>query len=413
MTANSNDVRILRELAQQVAEIAAKDVQDERRELWRRHNSLQPTRPLVYTRWIACRQEVLPEEELLCGDPFFRSYERALREAIYQDRLGDDFIIEPWITVHARHAAPVGDRRWGPEIRRKPSPEKRGAWMLDPPIKTEPDLDKLIAPRHVIDEQATARDLAKLTDAVGDILEVGLSRAPLLGGWRGDISTDLAGLRGLEQMMWDMLDRPAWLHKLLAFMRDAVLRAHAQAEAAGDLHLCDHQNQAMPYSLELADPAPDGEPVRREQLWIFMASQETTLVSPAMFDEFMLQYQKPIMQKFGLSAYGCCEDLTRKIGCLRKIPNLRRIAVTPWADVGACAEQIGRDYVLSWRPSPAEMICTGFNPDRVRRVVRGALDASKGCHVDITLKDVETVRGEFENLIEWTRIVRGIAEEYA
>jgi hypothetical protein len=252
-----------------------------------------------------------------------------------------------------------------------------------------------------------------LQDAVGDLLTVNLDRGPYYRMWSGDISTDLAHLRGMEQMMWDMMDRPRWLGKLLAFMRDSILQVHEQAEADGDWRLCDHENQAMPYATELSDPAANSEPVKRDQLWVFLASQETTLVSPAMFDEFMLQYQIPIMEKFGLVAYGCCEDLTRKIDLLRRIPNLRRIAVTPWADVRACAEQIQQDYVFSWRPSPAETICTGFDPDKVRRFIRAGLEASRGCHVDITLKDIETIDGNFDNLIEWTRIVREIVEDYA
>lgn len=98
---------------------------------------------------------------------------------------------------------------------------------------------------------------------------------------------------------------------------------------------------------------------------------------------------------------------------LRKIPNLRRIAVTPVADVAKCAEQIRDDYVFSWRPNPSQMICCGFDPDLIRRVVRDAMDASKGCHVDITLKDVESVQGRPENLREWVKLVRSITDDYA
>jgi len=410
---SKHDVTVLRELAKRVAEIAAKDVQDERRDLWRRHNSLQWTRPLIYVRWFACLQEVLPDEKLQCADPLFRQHERSLREAIYQDRLGDDFIIEPWIAVGAVYRNLTGESRWGPPIRWIPSPEKRGARMFDPPLKTEADLAKLVAPHHEIDEAATAERLNRVRDAVGDLLTVVGDRGPYHRHWIADLSTDLAGLRGLEQMMWDMVDRPEWLHRLLALLRDGILTAHAEAEAAGDWRLCNHQNQSMPYALELPDPAADGGPVGRDRLWVFLASQETTLVSPAMFDEFMFQYQLPILSKFGLAAYGCCEDLTRKIDVLRQAPNLRRIAVTPWADVRACAEQIGTDYVLSWRPSPAEMICRSFDPDRVRRLTREGLEAARGCHVDVCLKDIETIDGKFENLIEWTRIVREIIEDYA
>ena len=91
------------------------------------------------------------------------------------------------------------------------------------------------------------------------------------------------------------------------------------------------------------------------------------MISPEMMKEFLLPYQIPILEQFGLSAYGCCEDMTKKIDILKEIKNLRRIAVTPWSNLLACAEEIGKDYVLSWRPSPAEMIplipltCLGSN----------------------------------------------------
>ena len=40
-----NDVRIIRELAAHVAEIAARPVQEEKRALWRKLNARQPVRP--------------------------------------------------------------------------------------------------------------------------------------------------------------------------------------------------------------------------------------------------------------------------------------------------------------------------------------------------------------------------------
>jgi hypothetical protein len=46
MADNSKDVRILRELAKEYAELAAKPLQEERRELWSAHFSLKETRTL-------------------------------------------------------------------------------------------------------------------------------------------------------------------------------------------------------------------------------------------------------------------------------------------------------------------------------------------------------------------------------
>ena len=274
------------------------------------------------------------------------------------------------------------------------------------------DIDKLVEVHHVIDEDATAERLAKLQDAVGDIIPVCLSRKPFYAGWRADISTDLGYLRDIGQFMLDMTLNPEWLHRVVGTMSRGIQQAQNEAEAAGDWHLCDHANQAMSYSKDLADPQPGGESVTRKQLWAFFSAQEMAQVGPAMHEEFILNYQMPMMEKFGLIAYGCCEDYTHKIDMLRKVPNLRRIGVTPVADVAKCAEQIKDEYVFSWRPNPSQMICCGFDPDLIRKVVRDAMDASKGCHVDITLKDIQTVLGKPQDLTEWVKIVRSITDEY-
>ena len=401
----SRDIAILRDLTDRYAEICADPVMDERRDLWRRHNSLIRTRPLIYVRAFAWQE--MDASALQCEDPLFRRHENVFRQSLFRYQFNDDFIFEPWVTVRAAVVTPdVGV--WGLDSPRTYSEEPRGSFVWEAPLETEADLDKLISPHHVIDEAETERRVAALTEAVGDILPIAVDRSPVYTVWNGDISTQLAYLRGLEQVMWDMMDRPEWLHTLLARMRDGILRTHEEAEAAGDWTLVSHQNQAMPYAEELPDPAPDPDPVPRSKLWTFVASQETTAVGPVQFDEFMLQYQIPIMAPFGLAAYGCCEDLTPKIDVLRQIPNLRRIAVSPMADVAKCAAQIGQDYVLSYRPSPTEMVGYGFDPEKVRTLLNRDLDACGDCHVDITLKDVETVQHDPDRVRRWVDVTREV-----
>jgi hypothetical protein len=96
---------------------------------------------------------------------------------------------------------------------------------------------------------------------------------------------------------------------------------------------------------------------------------------------------------------------------LRQIPNLRRIGVSPMANVAACAEQIGRDYVLSYRPSPSDMVSYGFNPDRVRALLTRDLSACRNSHVDITLKDVETVERDPDRVRKWVAITRSVIDD--
>jgi hypothetical protein len=242
-------------------------------------------------------------------------------------------------------------------------------------------------------------------------MTINIDRGPFYRMWAGDISTHLGYLRGIEHIMLDMVDRPEWLHKLLGFMRDGILQTHQQAEDAGDWCLSDHQNQAMPYVLELPDPAANTDRMRRKGLWCYMAAQELTGVSPEMHDEFMLQYQLPILREFGMTAYGCCEDLTHKIDMLRQIPNLRRIGVSPFADTAKCAEQIQRDYVLSYRPSPADMVSYRFDENRIRSILTRDLETCKGCCVDVTLKDVHTVEGDPDRIRKWVSITRDVCEK--
>jgi hypothetical protein len=411
MAPNQRDLRILRDLARKYIDVCNDDSQGHRRGLWRRHNSLKRTRPLIYVRAVAWSEvrEILPECRLQCQDPFYREYEDRLRYMLYWHTLEDDSIFEPWISVRA--AFPFEpDRRWGPEIRRIPSSTPGGAWKYDPPLKRLDDAKQMVRRPHEIDEKRTVRDAAQLEDAIGDIIRVCVDRSPFFWVWGYDISTDLGYLRGIDQLMWDLADHPDWLHDLLSFMRDSILSQHADAESAGDLRLYNTYNQAMPYTEELPDPGADENSATRDEIWCFCASQELTLVSPAMHDEFMLEYQLPIMEKFGLSSYGCCEDLTGKIDMLRRIPNLRRIAVAPRADVRTCADRIRDDYVFSYRPNPAEMVSCGFDPDHVRQYIRRDLDLARGCHVDITLKDIETVQRDMSRIPEWVRIVREIVD---
>ena len=212
-------------------------------------------------------------------------------------------------------------------------------------------------------------------------------------------------------MLLDMMDSPDELHRLLAFMRDGVIKAQQEAEDAGDWGLCDWSTQVMPYTKELADPRPNVS-AKRGEIWGYFAAQEFAGVSPALHEEFLLRYQMPIMEKFGIVAYGCCEDLTLKIDMLRKVPNLRRIAITPFANVKRCAEQIGPDYICSYRPNPA-MLAVEFDEAWIGKVLRDdfAWFRAHGCYVDLCLKDVSTVGGDASRLVRFTELAKRIAEE--
>ncbi len=397
--------RALYDLASRVMEIANSDAMQEKRRLWRLQNSFKGDAPLIYLRAYAFHEYFDPSV-LKCTDPMLRAYERQLHESIYRSTLGDDFVIEPWLTMDASYRM-INGQRWGVRVSLGEKTQANGAASFAP-ILTEEDFSCLKTSPYEVDEKYTALGREKLMEALDGVMPVFVSRQGPFSMWSGDISTDLAKIRGLEQIMWDVYDNPDWLHSLLAFMRDSILTNHREAEEAGGFSLADHQNQCIPYAEELDDPDPDVTGVSRGKLWRFLAAQEFTGFSPDMFWEFILQYQQPIMEQFGLSAYGCCENLTGVIPYLRRIKNLRRISVSPFADARKCAEQIGRDYILSWRPNPSLMVATGLDEDFVRKYMREhfAIFKENRSFFDITLKDVETVSHHPENIKRWTEIVR-------
>ena len=411
---SENDPRVLRDLAKRYADLCATDAQDERRDLWRKHNGLIKTRPPILCSWYWGSNVAgfLLAEDCVCEDPFYRGYELWLRNMIFHETLGDDTIMEPWITVRAAHKIPPECQNgniWGIRYERTRNLASQ-AWIIKPSIDSRGQASRLVATPHAIDEEETSSRVARLLDSVGDCLAVNVDRSPFYGCYGGsDIAEGLANLVGLEQMMVYMYDKPELLHDIATFMRDAILAQYDLAEVAGYWSLTNNFNMGMPYCQELPDPRPNDLGASRKQLWYFTCAQPFTLISPRMFYEFMLRYQMPIMARFGLISYGCCEQLTDKIGELKKIPNLRRIGVAPVADVRKCAEQIGRDYVLSWKPNPA-MVCVGFDADYVRSAIRQGLQDSRGCNVDVMLKDISTVQGHPERLKEWTQIAREEAE---
>ncbi len=408
---SSRDTRILRDLAVRYSEIAADPDQDRRRRDWRRHNSLRRVeRVLIYVRAFAWAE--MPDSHLLCENPLLTGLERQLRMGIFRSSFEDDFVIEPWLLVPACLGLP-GEGIWGPALRWSANRRRGGAGVCQPPIGDLEDIAAVTPARHRIDEEETARREAAALEALGGVLPVVVDRSPLYRAPTCDISGSIAQLRGLEQIMWDMYDNPERLHRLLAVMRDGILRNHREAELAGDWQLCNHDNQAINYSLDLPDPSPDPTPVGRRQLWCRMAAQEFTLVGPEQWQEFMLRYQLPIMSEFGLVSYGCCEEMSSRIPALKRVPNVRRIAVTPVSEAARCAELIGDTHVASYRPSPADMVSYSWDEPRVRSIVRRDLEAfrSNGCFVDVTLKDVETVQGDPGRVGKWVRVVRDVAAE--
>ena len=153
--------------------------------------------------------------------------------------------------------------------------------------------------------------------------------------------------------------------------------------------------------------------VRPHNMWGCSNAQIFSEVSPQMHWEFAVEHDLRWLQRWRLTYYGCCEPLDRKIDILRRIPNLRKVSVSPWCDTACTVERIGTDYVMSRKPSPAILAEDDWQPSEPGMAIREFLERPKGCHVELIMKDISTVRYQPQRLWQWAAIAIEEVEEFA
>jgi hypothetical protein len=254
--------------------------------------------------------------------------------------------------------------------------------------------------------------LSEAQDLFGDILDVRLKGIAHVSYHLMSLYT---GWRGLEQVMMDMVLNPGWLHDAMAFLTEGHKESLRQVLDMNLLSLNNdqtyHSSGGNGYTGELPAPGFDPERVRPEDMWASAEAQELAGVSPAMHAEFSLQYEKELLEPFGLTGYGCCEDLGRKLGDVLTIPHIRRISIAPFADVEVCAPQIGGRAIFSWKPNPAHLV-GAFDEARIREYLRHAVEVTQahGCIMEMVLKDTHTCEGHAERFDRWLAIAREVRE---
>jgi len=408
--ATAKEKEVLRTLAEQVAEIAELPVQDERRSIWYKHNALERTRPIVLCYPELAWEDLVPDSDLLCEDETLRVFERELRQRIStHERLCDDKVI----TKEFRVPFVYSHTNWGLEEKWINSDHrKEGASRWDPALNEESDLDRMHFPEIVVDSDASAKKLATAQELFGDILEVSLGN-PFW--WTLGPIDILAKLRGMDKLMMDMVDRPEFVHRAMRFLTDGQ---HAMLDQCVNQNLLSLNNGAhyvgsggFGFTKKLPQEDFDGN-VRPCDMWGFCEAQLIAHISPAMHDEFAITYQAEILDRFGLSCYGCCEPLSRKFEILRKIPRLRRISISPWADVNEASEKLPGWAIFSWKPNPS-MVVNTYDEETIRKHIRETLElaTSNNCTIEVILKDL--VSADPAHLEGWTKIATEEAVKFA
>ncbi len=401
-----NDRDCIRDLAKLVAAIAAGDANRVILKRWCDVNALRrPDRWPVWCRPVAAWGEILPKDLLKCSDNTLRGIEYGFRQILKKHEIGDDSPVLPHFEVPAVFDIDPPNV-WGVEIGRHSSGQAGGAWAYDPPIKEWSDLDNLRLPRFTYNPVKTQEALCQADELLGDILPVRLvCRHPM----DATLCTPATDFRGMAQLMMDLIESPDEVHRMMAYLRDAMLGAMDQVQATGLLTPGSHWPML---TSDPIGPAPRDGKVTYQNCWTLVNSQEFDQVSPAMWEEFLLNYQKPILERFGVVCYGCCENLTKKIDGVLSIPNLRVFVCSAWSNLDTVIEKVGKKHVIMWRQKASDVVFPD-DVETLRKQLDEGMKKLRGHHVQVVLRELQTLAGHPDRLHVWTKLAIETAEKYA
>ncbi len=396
----------IREHAKRYAEVASMPIQALRMERYRQSNALMGVKPIVLIDEIPWGEMDMDGElRCVCEDPILRGIEAHFRRSLFKwKHFQCDTVLPNYFPVHMSvHSTGIGI-----EVKENTlDTAYSGSGIISheylDQLPDEAAIDRLTLPHISVDHDETQRHVAFLQELFGDILPVKIIGESIYCA----IWDEIPRLHGVENLFTDLVDRPEFVHKMMQRFTDIKNETYRQFEELGLFEaapLYIHCTPALTYEM----PPKDHEgPVTREHIWGRGMAQIFGSISPQMHEEFDILYAKQIYGQCKMVYYGCCEPLDKKIDILRKHFNtLRKISITPWADVHTASEAIGKDYVLSYKPNPA-FLTGSFDADAVRKEIRNVLDACKrnNTQCEFILKDISSVSSRPQNLIDWERTV--------
>jgi len=413
------DKKVLRSLGERLAEIAALPRHAETASSWRAMNGLKHVKPMVWIDEVPWHEmEVDDELRLQTTGEWSRYHEWEMRKLIYQwVHMPADMVVEPVVysplVVHNTGFGIAEDV----DIAVTDEANSVVSRHFKIQIRDEDDLDKIKVPVVTHDAAASEQQYEQLSEIMDGVIEVKKLGANGFCFWFAPWD-EMIRWWGVQEAMVDLYDRPEFVHKAIDKLVNAYCAMLDQFEEQNLLTLNNAYfrigSGGLGYTDELPPPDYDASRVRAKDLWGSGAAQIFSDVSPRMHWEFSLQYELRWMSRFGLTYYGCCDPLHRKMAILEKVPNLRKVSMSPWVNIDEAVANVASRYVFSHKPNPAVFAETTWNLDKARHDLKTVLDKAKAhaCVVEVIMKDISTVRYEPQRLWEWAQMASELTEQY-
>jgi len=419
MNLRQEEVNALRVLAHEYMEIASLPVQREKMELWKAFNRHDNTRPMVLIDQLPWH-ELNGEGELdcVCEDPFLRRLELKMRQDIYKwKHFPVDMVVEPILTIPFSAKNSGYGLRVADDTLALDAANDVVSHVYNNQLEEEEDLDKIKDMEITLNRQESAEWLEAanyIFDGILPVRQAGYHGISSHGTYLGIWDT-LSTLMGVENIYFDLLDRPEFIHKIMEKMTHSFM---AGIQGANELGLVDTSANSchcsITYNDELLPDFGAGIGADSHHGWAFGLAQLFTSVSPEITAEFEVPYISKLAEQFGMIYYGCCDRLDDRLDIVQQIPNVKKMSCSPWSNREIFAEKLRKDIVMSNKPTPAYLAGDGFSCEEVAADLRRTCDAARanGLNLEMILKDISTIRYQPKRLTEWADCAMRVVESY-
>ena len=412
---SEKDKTILRRLASRQLEHARSDRNVKLKKEWMEHNTFCGKRPMIHLELLTFQDEVIPPL-LECEGEEARQIERSLyMQFVNAEFIGDDYPVpdyypltwDPYLRIFGHQPK---------RIHAENSSGNNLAYIYEAIIHDlEEDKNKLGKTEYGLDKAASLAKEAKLNDLFGDILPV----RRVMNSLAVSPTQLVVHLMDMETMYTSMYDHPDLFHDMMSRIADDVVSFFKWQE---------HESLLLPtagceiliqgsfcFTDELPVVLPDSRPLRTDEVWGYLDSQETVAISPKMFGEFIFPYYKRIAECYGLLSYACCEPVhTIWDEYISKLSNLRKISISSWCDEVMMGERLcGKKIVYHRKPTP-NIISFGTTLDEAALTdhIKTTLQAAKGCFIEFAQRDVYTIKGDISRARRYVEVIRETIDSF-
>ena len=416
MSISKQDAQILRELAKQQAEIAALPRMAQRRKLWYDLNDGKATHPLCVFAFHGPFGSGGFYPQLRCETPLAREVEEWLViTKTTHDLVDDDRVVEPFVRLGIRnHFTPFGTSIDRSGTQYADGSASMGFAYHHPVQDFAADIAKFTPSDWEVDKatRRTIADCEEVQSILDGILEV-KPAFPSIGFYP---ASWILEMMGMENMLVALHDEPTLFHEVMRRITDDMMAFLDAIELHGALLPNNDDTRLNQDSWGYTNDLPaEIDAPKLRHVWGYANAQETVGISPEMFDEFFFSYIKEFADRMGLFAYGCCEPVDSQWPLsLSRLPNLRKLSVSPWCNEEKLGEYIrGRGIVYHRKPSPNFVgVDEYFDEDAFAAHMKRTVLAARGCPLEVTFRDILSVRGEPQRARRAVEIAREAFVKY-